>query len=255
MKKFFLILLIFTSIVACDKDDAVKVVSPEEQAKIDNDQTIEYMKSNKFIDLHVGKMVNNIDWKIVPLDEGDSEETKSLFDLMGENVINTKFNGVDYKMYYYVKDTGKGSKIVDTDIIDFDYNVFSLSGSEMSERIDHSLFTIKFDIQQLIKGWGLGLVNFNSGIKPSVFPGEKVEKKDIVVDCDGLTDEECYELKKDEYLRMANLPGRYAVDPYREKIDTPGRGIFLVPSGLAYGSGSGVLRFDVVIYDNIPVEE
>ena len=86
----------------------------------------------------------------------------------------------------------------------------------MSSRIDYSNFTVKFDVQGLIEGWKIGLVNFNSGLKPDVFPGD------------------------------SNAP-------YRELIDTPGRGIFLVPSGLAYGSG--VLRFDVVIYDNIPVEE
>ena len=216
MKKIFLLLAIFTSIIACDKDDEVTVLTPEEQSKADDEQVIKYMKSYKFVDFHVGGKVNNIDWKIVELEDDDTEETVTLFDLMGENVINTTFNGVDYKMYYYVKDTGKGDVVTDTDIIHVDYNVFSLYGSEMSDRIDHSDFTAKFSVQGLIEGWKLGLVNFNSGLKPDVFPGD-------------------------------------SHSPYRELIDTPGRGIFLVPSGLAYGSG--VLRFDIVIYDNAPVEE
>jgi len=218
MKKFFLILAIFTSVISCNKDEKVKVLTPKEQAKVDDDQTLEYMNSNKVIDFNVGGMINNVDWKIVPLDDDDTEDTETLFDLMGDNVINTSYKGVDYKMYYYVKDIGKGSKVADTDNIFVDYNLFRLSGSEMKERIDHSLFTTKFDIQKLIEGWRIGLINFNSGQKPSVFPGD------------------------------SNFP-------YRKLVDTPGRGIFIVPSGLAYGSGSGVLRFDVVIYDNIPVEE
>lgn len=217
MKKIFLLLAIFTSIIACNKDEAATGLSPEEQSKADEEQVIEYMKSHKFEDFHVGEMVNNIDWKIVELEEDDTEETITLFDLMGENVISTIFNGVDYNMYYYVKDIGKGDVVTDTDNIYVDYNVFSLYGSEMSKRIDYSDFTVKFDVQQLIEGWKLGLVNFNSGLKPDDFPRETSDS------------------------------------PYRELIDTPGRGIFLVPSGLAYGSG--VLRFDIVIYDNIAVEE
>lgn len=218
MKRIILLLAIFTSIIACKKDDEVKVLTPAEQSVADNEEIIEYMKSHKFEDFNVGEMVNNIDWKIVDITEDDSDETVTLFDLMGENVTNTTIDGVDYKMYYYVKEQGKGDLVSETDNIYVDYNVFTLYGSDMNSRVDYTDFAVKFDIQGLIEGWKLGLINFKSGVKPENFPGE------------------------------SNMP-------YRELVDTPGRGIFLVPSGLAYGSGSNVLRFDVVIYDNIPLEE
>lgn len=216
MKKIILLLAILTSIIACNKDDENTVLTPAEQSIVDHELMIEYMKSYKFEDFYVGDMVNNIDWKIVELDEEDTEETVTLFDLMGENVIKTTTDGVDYYMYYYVKNAGIGDQVTDTDDIYVDYNLFSLYGSEMNNRLDYSDFARKFNVPSLIEGWRLGLVNFNSGVKPDEFPGE-------------------------------------SPSPYRELVDTPGRGIFLVPSGLGYNSG--VLRFDIVIYDNIAVEE
>ena len=219
MKKFFLLLAIFTSVIACDKDEEIKMLTPEEQAKADDDQIVEYMKSHKFEDFFVGEMENNVDWKIVPIEDQDPEETQSLFELMGENIIDSDYNGVDYKLYYYVKDTGKGEIVASTDEVIVDYNVFSLYTSDMSDRVDYSnLFAVKFSIPTLIEGWKQGMEKFNSGLKPDGFPGT-------------------------------------SSSPYRELIDTPGRGIFLVPSGLAYGPGTGVLRFDIVVYNNDPIEE
>jgi hypothetical protein len=218
MKKIFLLLAIFTSIIACKKDDENKMLTPEEQSKVDDDKIIEYMKSYKFEYLHVGKLPRNIDWKLIPVEDDDPEGTQTLYDLMKDNVITTTFDGVDYKMYYYLEDEGKGDAVSNTDNVVVDYNVFYLHGYKMSERIDFTELSVaKFDISKLIEGWKLGLEKFKSGLKPDGFPQTPTNSD------------------------------------YRKGVDTPGRGILLVPSGLAYRSG--VLRFDVVVYDNEAVEE
>ena len=222
MKKIFLLLAIFTSIIACKKDDENVALTPEEQSKVDDDYIIEYMKSYKLEGFHVGLLPRNIDWKIVPLAEEDDESVETLFDLMGENIISTNFGGVDYKMYYFNIDVGSGNEITSTDIVHVDYNVFPLFKSEMSDRADYSEFSVaKFNLQDLIEGWKLGIDKFNSGTKSSEFPTE----------------------------------GDPSAGDYRELIDKPGRGVLLIPSGSAYGPGSNVLRFDIVTYDNSAIEE
>ena len=222
MKKIFLLLAIFTSILGCKKDDENVVLTPEEQSKVDDDRIVEYMKSYKIEGFHVGLLPRNIDWKIVPLTDEDDESTETLFDLMGENIISANSGGVDYKMYYFNIDVGSGSEITSTDVVHVDYNVFPIFDSDMKDRIDYTeFFVAKFNLPDLIEGWKLGIDKFNSGTKSSEFPTEEDPS-----DSD-----------------------------YRELIDNPGRGVLLIPSGLAYGSGTDVLRFDVVTYDNIAVEE
>ena len=222
MKKIFLLLAIFTSIIACKKDDEIVALTPAEQSKVDDDRIVEYMKSYKIEGFHVGLLPRNIDWKIVPLTDEDDESTETLFDLMGENIISTNFAGVDYKMYYYNIDVGSGSEITSTDRVYVDYNLFSIFDSEMKDRTDYTEFSVaKFNLPDLIEGWKLGIDKFNSGTKSSEFPTE----------------------------------GTPTAGDYRELVDNPGRGVLLVPSGLAYGPGSNVLRFDVVTYDNVAVEE
>jgi len=212
------LLAIFTSIIACKKDEGSKMPTPKEQSVIDDADIIEYMQSHRFQDYHVGKLPRNIDWKIIPVQDDDPEETQTLYDLMKDNVITTKYNDVDYKMYYYLKDEGKGNAISSTDNVIVDYNLFYLYGSDMKERIDQTELTVaRFELFGLIEGWKLGLEKFKSGLKPADFPDTPTDKE------------------------------------YRKGLDTPGRGILLIPSGLAYGSG--VLRFDIVVYDNESVEE
>jgi len=221
MKKIFLLLAILAVVVSCKKDEN-KGLSPEEQSIADNDQIVEYMKTHKFEDYNLGKMNNNIDWMIVPIeyDEDSVTTDTTLFEIMGDNVIATNKGGVDYKLYYFVKDTGKGDVVSDTASVHVDYNVFSLYKYKMKDRMDYSEFyPANFDIPTLIDGWKEGIVKFNYGLRPEGFP---------------------VDIKR---------------PPYREEIDTPGRGIFLVPSGLAYGPGSGVLRFDIVVYDKSDEEE
>ena len=215
MKKVFLILAIFTSIIACKKDDGTKALTPKEQSVVDQDKIMEYMKTNKFEDFHVGVLPRHIDWKIVPLDD-DDENTETLFNLMGENIIESNFNGVDYKMYYYIIDKGaggEGSSPKSDDRIYVDYNAFSLYKHEMGDRLDKTEFNIRnFEMNKfLYEGWNLGFPKFNSGIT------------------DGLT-----------------------VEEYRKETITPGRGILIMPSGLS--NNSGVLRFDIVLYHNEEVE-
>ena len=213
MKRILLLLTIFATTIACEKDDENTQLSPEEQAKVDDEQTIEYMKTHKFEDYYVGDMANNIDWIVVELAEDEPDDTQTLYDLMSENVIETEFGGVDYKMYYFMHDEGTGGNPVDEDHVAVDYNVFLLEGTKT---IDNSSFTSFFKLDGLIEGWKVGLKIFNSGTKPDVFPGD-------------------------------------SDSPYRELVENPGRGMLLVPSGLAYGSG--VLRFDVVLYHNETIEE
>ena len=218
MKRIFLILVIFTSLAACKKDDKPKVLTPKEQSKADDKRIIEYMESHKVEDYFVGKMSNNIDWRIIDLADDDTEDTETLFDLMGENVIETKYKDVDYKMYYYIKDKGAGHQVDAKETVRVDYNVFSLFTYKLKDRVDFTDLTVEFPIPGLIEGWKLGLEKFNVGIKPADFPGTS----DF---------------------------------PYRKLIENPGRGILLVPSGIAYGPGSNILRFDIVVYDSTPAEE
>ena len=218
MKKIFLILLLFTVIISCKKDDK-KGLTPEEQAVVDQEQIMEYMKTYKLVPIFDGELPRHIEWVILPLDDDDDEKTKTLFDIMGDNVIETNYNGVDYKMYYYIIDKGAGgedSNPKKDERVYVDYNVFNLFRHKMSDRIDKTEFAIaNFQLNHgLFEGWNLGLPKFNSG------------------NTEGLTDDK----------------------QYRELTKKPGRGILIMPSGLAKGPGTGSLRFDIVLYHNEKVE-
>lgn len=202
--------------MACKKDE-VTVLTPAEQAKVDDDQIIEYMKTYKFVDFYVGQTLRNIDWELKPILEDDPESTQSLFDIMGENFISTTHNGVDYKIYYYVVRgvEGLGVTPTETDNVIVDYNVFNLYSEDRFDPPTYIYKTFNFNLPGLIPGWKISIEKFKTGMKTSDFPTDDSSPTD---------------------------------SDYRKNIDTPGRGILLIPSGLAYGSG--VLRFDLVLYDN-----
>jgi hypothetical protein len=219
MKKFFLLLILFISVLACKKDDENKPLTPAEQEEVDQEQIMEYMKTYKLEGYHVGQLPRHIDWKIVPMDDDEPEDTQSLYDLMKDNVIEEKIDDVNCKMYYYIIDKGAGgenSTPKADERIYVDYNVFRLHTHNWSDRIDYTEFNILDFVlnNNLYKGWNLGLPKFNSG------------------DTKGLD-----------------------VSEYRKKTITPGRGILIIPSSLA--NHSGVLRFDIVLYHNedVKIEE
>ena len=176
MKKVLLLLMIFTLVYSCEKDEASGLTA-EEQSVVDNDKIVEYMKSHKFISFHEGNMVNNIDWKAVDLEEGDTEDM-SIYNLMSSNVIETEYDGVSYKMYYYLKDKNVNGEVPeDESVVYVDYNVFNLGGEKT---IDASIVTAHFGLSGLIEGWKLGMKQFTTGDKPSVFPGEKLIRKKLL---------------------------------------------------------------------------
>jgi len=55
-------------------------------------------------------------------------------------------------------------------------------------------------------------------------------------------------------FNSGNTEGLTDDKQYRELTKKPGRGILIMPSGLAKGPGTGSLRFDIVLYHNEKVE-
>jgi len=227
-KNILYILLLMLSVFSCTKDEGTgtsdakkdenKGLTPEEQAVVDQEQIMEYMKTYKLVFVDEGELSRHIEWETRPLTGDDDEDTETLYDLMGDNVIETNYNGVNYKMYYYIIDKGAGGEYSNPkkdEMIYVDYNVFNLFRHKMSDRIDKTEFAIaNFQLNNgLFEGWNLGIPMFNSG------------------NTDGLKFEE-----------------------YRDKTIKPGRGILIMPSGLAKGPGTGALRFDIVLYHNEKVE-
>lgn len=219
MKNIFISIIMLTTILACKKDEPA-TISPEEQASIDDAKIVDYMKSHSIKPFHEGEIANNIDWKVIKIEESATHE--SLYDLMKNNIIESTVNGVKYKMYYYNIKEGEGNTPSESDTVYVDYKLFSFSDVKYDS--SPSLSVAKFDLNNLIRGWQLGIQKIKSGKKPADFPG--IYKKD------------------------------YDVNPYREYISSPGKAILLLPSGLAYGPSftgnippNEVLRFDIVLYD------
>lgn len=226
MRKVIILLALIVSVLGCKKDEEDKQLSPAEQEKVDDQKTLEYLETHKLMFDDFGSHANNINWKIEEIAEDDGEDTESLMELMGENIIVHNKDGVDYKIYYFIIDEGKGVNPAEDDWVQLDYSGYNLDNSRPFDSTMDKLSHVKFDLQKLIVGMKVGIPTFKTGIKPEGFPGD------------------------------------YKVDQYRENIDTPGRGFLIMPSGVAYGpNGSGsiypnsVLRFDIVLYHNVPIEE
>jgi len=215
---------VFATLIACKKDEE-ETITPAEQSLVDDENLIEYMKTHELKDFHVGEMKDNIDWVIEEIAEDAPEGTVTLYDVMSENVIEVVENDVVYKMYYFnINPTAEGGTPAEKDSVFVDYKLFSLYNAQYDSS---PLFnpTI-FQLDKVILGWQLGMQKINRGIKSDPFPAN------------------------------------YDVDPYRENIENPGKAIFLIPSGLAYGTNSAgsippnqVLRFDIVLYDYITYVE
>jgi hypothetical protein len=212
------------AIASCSKDD--DEITPEEQAKLDADLIVEFMKSSKLVPHYVGETIHNIEWKVVDITEDDPADIETLYDLMSSSYVDTTINNVNYRVYYHIfEDTGAGANVQDIqDAIEEEYRGYSkmqvdyqafLMGYDSP--LDYSeLFTRSFSIGSLYPAWQIIIPYFNIGLKGSDFPQP--------CDC----------------------------DPYRKQIDKPGRGIILTPSFLANGSSN--MLFNIVLYDFTPIE-
>jgi len=217
MRKILFVLSLMLAIVSCKKDD--EELTPAEKSVADNETIIEYLKEYRLVDFYPGMMLNNIDWQMEKIPEEELETSESLYDLMSENVIETSFEGVDYKIYYYIIDEGEGGVYPETeDNIVVDYNGFNLTATTVFD--ESVLAPLQFQLESLIPGWKEGLLKFKTGVKPEGFP---------------LDPESDYDYH----------------DPYREQIVNPGRGFLIIPGGMAYGN---IVRFDIVLYDKITPE-
>ena len=253
MRKIFLLLSLFIAISACKKDEETQL-SPSEQSKVDNDILVEYMKihvlkteifrTEEETDQEYAEKIKRsstkVDWKVENLADDAPEGTETLFDLMGESYIAHNEDGTDYKVYYYRIDEGVGANPVDEDEVVVDYFGNYLSGTNFDNSLRNQSCA-EFPLDKVIKGWTLAIPMFKIG-----------EVRDGVNEFPGVREGDQEEGEEADY----------EVNPYREKMDNYGRGIILIPSGLAYGpngssgiSPNSVLSFDIVLFDIKEVEE
>lgn len=217
MKKYLMFVILAVSMPAlfsCEKDEVIEI-TPEERAKLDDELIVDYLKTHKKVSLENNfNPAYNINWKIETFTGEDKDAgTKNLFDLMGDSYITETFDDVSYKVYYYGVSVGSGADIAVNDTVVVDYVLHDVVYSSMMQTTADGQKPVQLALSNTIAGFKLALNKFKVGTKPSTF-------------------------------------NDYEIDPYREKVEKPGKGIIFIPSGMAYGPGSEVLRYDIVLYDN-----
>lgn len=197
--------------VSCTSDDSI---SAAEQAVIDNDNIIEFMKSNKLVDFHVGEMVNNIEWRVELMTADDTlNNVATLYDIMGQSYVDTIVDGVDYKIYYHqIENTGSGT-VVDSlnSSIQVDYEAYYMGLTLPTD--ETKVYSVNFNLVDLYQCWQAVIPKIKAGVKSADF--------DDPCDC----------------------------DPYRTKIDNPGKVLILSPSAMN-GFSTSTMMFNIVLYNH-----
>jgi len=164
-KKLILLCIVLTSILACNNDDdnPVDDFDAAAQAIIDDETLIEYLKSHYYIPAEEGEIFGVID----TIMNGET----SLFDdsdnLKTQNIIE---NDINYKLYYFLEETGTTIAPARTDSVLVNYSGFRLDSVKFDERLSYTWLSLN----SVIDGWSYGFTNFMGGMNATL-PGEPVE--------------------------------------------------------------------------------
>lgn len=158
IKNIVIFLLLILSSYSCLKEDAV---IPADQAVIDDEKIVNYLKGHKIVKLDTMPAFN-IDWNLSISSESDS----NLFDLAV--IDSTIVSGVYHKYYYIEIEEGAASESGTTkDLMLIDYREFTLDNT-MTVSSEESEDALEVEISSRSIGLKTALKYFYTGIVQEV---------------------------------------------------------------------------------------
>jgi len=154
LRNLLILLAVFGLILACS-DDSSSPYDGEKYAAIDDEKLIEYLQTH---------YLNEDDGGLWTITNG---ETPIINDIQTHNVT---YEDVDYKIYYYTKNEGSTITPSNVDSIYYTYTGMLLDSTVFDSSSRYTWSTL----DNFIRGWQFGFVNFKGG-NTVVNPDESFE--------------------------------------------------------------------------------
>ncbi len=157
LKYLAFILLATIAVYSCSDDDDDDKHDPVEQALIDDDLLVEFLKSHYI----------NTDKRVDTILNGET----SLFDVVDTEDVT--YNEINYKLYYYTDFEGSesGKNPSKFDSVQTLYQGFLLDSTKFDENLSFTSSGSWLDLPRTIPGWQYGFPHYKEGDKV-IYPDE-----------------------------------------------------------------------------------
>jgi len=157
-KYIIFILVIFITVYSCKKDDdADENFDHKAQAKTDDADLIDYLKTHYYIPAEANEPFGSID----TIENGETD----LYSQVETDAIT--YNEIEYKQYYFKVAEGIGESPSRFDSVFVKYRGFRLDSVKFDENINFNTTKGWSSLFSVIPGWKYGLPHFKSGINES----------------------------------------------------------------------------------------
>lgn len=154
--KYFFLFILGVAIFSCSDDDNNEIDhDPVEQAILDDDELVDFLKSHYLTP----------EKEIAEIENGETP----LFDIVSTDEIT--YADIDYKMYYYVDQVGIGMQPTRNDSVQILYKGFLLNGNKFDENTNYTSQKSWFHLPQTIPGFRYGATYYRAGEKV-IYPDE-----------------------------------------------------------------------------------